>query len=782
MARKKTEEITEEKEVINKDKESAFKALFSSNKIKTLDISGQVPYFIDTGNLALNFMCSGKFATGGLPGGRIIEVYGPPGTSKSLLGYCCIASCQRSGGIAVLLDCERAGNAEFAERAAHIDASKLITYEPISIENVEKQIIDATKLIRKHFDKNVPILFVWDSIGVTPTEREWKETDLPENPTQAQIKAVGLERPGERAKASSELLRKINPFINENNVTLYIINQIRSKIGVLYGCFQYDSRVVLADGSTMKIGKIVNQNMIGLEVMSFNSKTGNIEPKKIVECHDNGSLQENEKFLQFVVKKRGGNGRTQFACTPNHQIFVPSSKDIDEYKGDITSKEVSAGELKVGDNILVSQPYYLSEDQKQIVYGSILGDGEIRSQKEGSCAQLRIDHCLQQAEYCQWKEEILKPWIGYSFIDDIKYNRVGFDTIPMYELIELGKYKEDYYVPSEVIKNLSPLGLAIWYMDDGSYRSAEQWGNGQSVIYCMKYNNRTELKEMLKDRFGLDCQEFNKGLKFNSENTKKLHEIIAPYVHPSMNYKLQYSFRNSFCYEISEPDSCFCYKAVPLEIIDIYEKPPTRSKKKFDITVEGNHSYIVDGAIVHNSPETTSGGGNSLPFYASCRLRTNIGKNIENKNGLPLGVNLKFANKKSRNCPPGMKTEGVQLFFQNGINPLGGMLSILIASERIEGKAGNYTVKPEYTKDGEVYKFKANAVRNDIPYQVVLDCPKLIDLSTTEEVEAYMSIHMDAIKLSTGETIVEKSVNEEGDSIDGTEEDASVPDFIQELT
>ena len=400
----------------NVETDDIFEKLKKATKAPTLDTAGKVSYFIDTGNLALNYMCSGKFATGGIPGGRITEVYGPPATSKSLLGYCCLASCQRMGGITVLLDCERAGNAEFAEKAAHLNPKKLITYEPISIEQVEKQIISATKHIRSFYGKDIPILFVWDSISVSPTEREWSETELPENPTAAQIKAVGLERPGERARACGDLLRKINPFINENNATIYVINQIRSKIGVLYG-----------------------------------------------------------------------------------------------------------------------------------------------------------------------------------------------------------------------------------------------------------------------------------------------------------------------------------------------------------------------------SPETTAGGGNGLPFYASCRLRTSIGKNIENKNGLPLGVNLKFANKKSRNCPPGMKTEGVQLFFESGINPLGGLLSVLVATGRVTGGKGNYTVIPEYTLDGNPIAFKSSAVRNDVPYDLLLSCPKLIDLETTEDVVSYFKHHMPAIELATGGAIVEKTINEDGDSIDG-EDDLPTPDFIEELT
>ena len=55
---------------------------------ETLREAGVVPYFIDTGNLALNYSCSGKFITGGFPGGRLIEAFGPEASGKSFLGYC----------------------------------------------------------------------------------------------------------------------------------------------------------------------------------------------------------------------------------------------------------------------------------------------------------------------------------------------------------------------------------------------------------------------------------------------------------------------------------------------------------------------------------------------------------------------------------------------------------------------------------------------------------------------------------------------------------------------
>ena len=71
---------------------------------QTLTEAGKVPHWINSGNLALNWAISGKFITGGFPGGRIIEAMGPEASGKSLLGYCFPGSVQKMGGIAVNLD------------------------------------------------------------------------------------------------------------------------------------------------------------------------------------------------------------------------------------------------------------------------------------------------------------------------------------------------------------------------------------------------------------------------------------------------------------------------------------------------------------------------------------------------------------------------------------------------------------------------------------------------------------------------------------------------------
>lgn len=380
-----------------------FAKLAAKTKGETLNAIEASKYYLDTGNLATNFLCSGKFIAGGVPGGKIIEMYGPSSSGKSLLGSNILFGCQRLGGVAVLLDCENASNAEFMEKVSRLNTSEIIRYTPMSLEQTFRKIHNTTKEIREAFGAECPIVFLYDSISVSPCERELKENDLPEDYTAADWKKIvgRKEQPGERARVCSAELRKLQAMLQDQNVTVVIINQTREKIGVLYG-----------------------------------------------------------------------------------------------------------------------------------------------------------------------------------------------------------------------------------------------------------------------------------------------------------------------------------------------------------------------------SPETTGGGGNALPFYASLRLRTATRKKIENKKTKSFaGVNLKIENKKNRSFRPFVETEGVQLYFEHGINPLTGLLSILINADRVEGKAGNYTVKPAYLPDqseladkDKGYKFKASLETNVVALQVLLDCPKLIDANTKEEVMEYIRPYQGALEMSASGDFDEKEL------------------------
>jgi recombination protein RecA len=213
-----------------------FKEIASETGGDVLDKIDSVNYFVDTGSLALNYICSGRFIDGGIPGGKLTEIYGPSSSAKSLFGNNILFGCQKMGGIPVLLDCENSANKEFIMKASHCDLNKVLRYTPQSLEEVFAKMYSVIEKIRKK-DSERPIVIVYDSIGVSPSARELREVDLPENYDKATYKRIvgGNEQPGERAKICSRELRKLNTVMEKSGATVIILNQTREKIGIMFG-------------------------------------------------------------------------------------------------------------------------------------------------------------------------------------------------------------------------------------------------------------------------------------------------------------------------------------------------------------------------------------------------------------------------------------------------------------------------------------------------------------------------------------------------------------------
>ncbi len=421
---------------------------------------------------------------------------------------------------------------------------------------------------------------------------------------------------GLQARLMSQALRKLTGNLNKTNTVCVFINQLREKIGVMFGCFSYSTRVTLADGTQEKIGKIVNQRM-PVEVLSYDPELDAVVPKKIVNWFDNGRTDE---FLSFTVAKPGGNGRAQFACTPNHKIRTPSGWR-------------EAQELSVGDRVLQQVPHYLSDFQWQVILGGLMGDGALSPTKSGHGARFRWGHGAKQAEYGDWKASLFAN-LSVSRSTNGR-GTVFHDLQPLSELAELRNavYLGDKKVLSEeYLKQLTPLSLALWYMDDGSFslrskglQARTEGGTGRSEICveAMEASSRQRLVDHLADTWGIRAKLMARGrrgiavLQFPTAETEKLHALIAPFIHPSMNYKLLPRYRGRFGVEpVFAPME---RRLVPLPIMKVGLKPPSRNTHRFDIEIEGTHNYFVDGVMVHNSPETTPG-GRALKFYSSVRL------------------------------------------------------------------------------------------------------------------------------------------------------------------
>ncbi len=185
-------------------------------------------------------------------------------------------------------------------------------------------------------------------------------------------------------------------------------------------------------------------------------------------------------------------------------------------------------------------------------------------------------------------------------------------------------------------------------------------------------------------------------LTFAKEETAKLHELIAPYVHPSMQHKLLERFRGQFAVEpeFIEPRVL----PVPAPVLDVKIKPPTRSMHRFDIEVEGSHNYLADGVIVHNSPETTTG-GRALKFYASVRLDVRRIETLKDS-GDAVANRTRVKVVKNKVAPPFKQAE-FDILFGHGISREGSLIDVGVEQGLVRKSGAWYTYEGDQLGQGK---------------------------------------------------------------------------------
>ena len=192
------------------------------------DVLGNIPepeFFVSTGSTVLDTIIRNK-PNGGLPVGRVVEIFGPPSSGKSLLASHALSTTQQMGGLAVYIDNEAATSKDFLKRIG-VDISTLIQ---IKIPTVEDTFAAIEQIIREGKEKiKAPfITIVWDSIAGTSDKREMEKEDY-------SSQGYGMQK----AKAMSEGFRRITNLIADNNVLLFCTNQIRDNLEVGYGKPKY---------------------------------------------------------------------------------------------------------------------------------------------------------------------------------------------------------------------------------------------------------------------------------------------------------------------------------------------------------------------------------------------------------------------------------------------------------------------------------------------------------------------------------------------------------------
>jgi len=216
MAQPALKVVSEKKQ--NSDKERALESALSQidrqfgkgsmmklGQRESLDIEA-----ISTGSIGLDI----ALGVGGLPRGRIIEIYGPESSGKTTLALHCVAEAQKDGGVAAFVDAEHALDPVYAAKLG-VDVNELLVAQP----DAGEQALEITDTLVRSGALDVLVI---DSVAALVPRAELEGE-------------MGDSLPGLQARLMSQALRKLTASISKSKTTVIFINQIRHKIGVMFG-------------------------------------------------------------------------------------------------------------------------------------------------------------------------------------------------------------------------------------------------------------------------------------------------------------------------------------------------------------------------------------------------------------------------------------------------------------------------------------------------------------------------------------------------------------------
>jgi len=391
----------------------------------------------------------------------------------------------------------------------------------------------------------------------------------------------------------------------------------------VHGCFRYNTRIRMADGTTKLISKIkVGDVVLGMD------KKDHAVPSKVLEVFNNGKA---DRWLKIKTSRHGigrGHYYSSCVCTPNHQFYIPSLK-----------RYVRADQLKVEDEVLsVRRDLGLTPLQQQILLGKILGDGYLQITSNNNSAAVIYSHIDKR--YTEWTTKSLGE-MGYEDIVPLPsgWSSEVYRGSSLYSYFIYQKFhdftrnkkgiKVKKRVPEWVIQELGPIALAFWYMDDGSI-SVDGDRNPQAALatHCFDRESQGILIKAL-DKFNIKAKiqktEGRLRLRIPTDSAELLFLLVAPYIPECMQYKLPERYRG---HQGWIPTCTNQYKKtlLPQKIFSIEDVSQQVKSRRFDIKTE-THNYFASDTLVHNCNGRFSYNDGQLWVGSHTNTKKDDGKN-----------------------------------------------------------------------------------------------------------------------------------------------------------
>ena len=650
-----------------------------------------------TGSLTLDM----ALGVGGLPYGRIVEIFGPESSGKTTMMLHVIAAVQKEGKTCAFIDAEHAFDPVYAQ-ALGVDIKSLYFSQPDDGET-------ALNIAEILVNSGAMDVIVIDSVAAL-TPRSEIDGEMGDS-------HVGLQ-----ARMMSQALRKLTPTVKKNNTLIVFINQIRMKIGVMFGCLHAKNKITFTDGRKFTIKEIV-ENRIEGNVWSYNEKTHQMEAKPIVDWHYNGDVNSHYDYLKITAKNSKTKEKSKVYVTKNHEILTQKGW-------------IEAQNLNIGDTV-----YNNSPNNYDNMFGFIQG-------------------CLVSGYACvnmDYQLEFEKiPHLPEKYLNWKKQKMLGNEKNQQFVLSSIIKDENDLLKIFETSNNIiSDLAMSVWFTENGFLDEDDEFHllvNLDDVVLATKlslllkqnnYPNKVVSSddkyqilftdsqkliavlskygnlEVLNELYGLQdlVSYFNwKGLlHVNQEHVKasKLEEYLAS-DNVSEVIKIEYMSKKSFNHEFG----------------------------KYDITVKDNHNYLVGsanptstgGIIVHNSPETTTG-GNALKFYASVRLDIRRTGQIK-KGDEVVGNETKVKVIKNKVAPP-YKEANFEIIYGKGVNISAEILDLSVKLGLVDKSGAWYSyngAKIGQGKDNACVWLNNNPEVKEKLYETILSSNKKENLSDDMEV------------------------------------------------